>query len=233
MAGYKLWMAENAVKEEEHHLGRFLSHFRVDCVFDVGANRGQYRDVLRKRIGYKGLIISYEPLPAGIGEMQKKKAAESDDIWFIEPIALDEVAGEVEFNEMSSDQFSSFHIPSHEEISKFSQQNVVKNRLKIHSGTLADQLSKYHGILKFDRPFLKMDTQGHELSVFKGAGDRYKEFVGLQSELSMRKLYNDSLDYYEVINFYKSRGFELTALVPNNQGHFPDLVELDCIMYRK
>ena len=41
-------------------LSRFLSDFQVDCVLDVGANTGQYGVRLRQ-IGYRGLIVSFEP----------------------------------------------------------------------------------------------------------------------------------------------------------------------------
>ena len=33
--------------------------FSIDCVFDVGANMGQYALMLRKKVGYRGLIISF------------------------------------------------------------------------------------------------------------------------------------------------------------------------------
>jgi hypothetical protein len=85
----------------------------------------------------------------------------------------------------------------------------------------------------FQRPFLKMDTQGNDVRVFDGAGDSIGEFVGLQSELSIRKIYHDTGFYFETINHYMEKGFVVSALVPNNAGHFPDLIEIDCIMYQK
>src|SRR5690349_18103875 len=44
---------------EQEHLKRLLSHLEIDCVFDVGANVGQYATMLRKHAGYKGRIISF------------------------------------------------------------------------------------------------------------------------------------------------------------------------------
>ena len=43
---------------EEVHLQRFFEHYKIDCVFDVGANEGQYATMLRERVGYHGHIIS-------------------------------------------------------------------------------------------------------------------------------------------------------------------------------
>ena len=37
----------------------------------------------------------------------------------------------------------------------------------------------------------------------------------------------------ETIDAYRAKGFELSALVPNNAGTFPILVEIDCVMFRQ
>lgn len=58
-------------------------------------------------------------------------------------------------------------------------------------------------------------------------------FVGLQSELAIRKLYASSTDYREALSYYESLGFSLSAFVPNNAGHFPLMIETDCIMIRE
>ena len=43
------------------HLINVLESRNIDCIFDVGANSGQYGYFLRE-IGYKGYIISFEPV---------------------------------------------------------------------------------------------------------------------------------------------------------------------------
>ena len=86
--------------------------------------------------------------------------------------------------------------------------------------------------LGFKAPFLKLDTQGLDVDIVRSGRDIMHEFVGLQSELSMRRIYEHSVDFREAISFYQGLGFELSALVPNNSGCFPLLVEMDCIMVR-
>lgn len=77
-----------------------------------------------------------------------------------------------------------------------------------------------------------MDTQGHDAKVFLGAAESLARIVGLQSELSFVQLYDETPTAEETLANYRRAGFSLTALVPNNAGHFPDLLEMDCIMYR-
>src|SRR5579871_3544754 len=99
---------------EEVHLERFFKHYEVDCVFDVGANNGQYATLLRRRVGYKGSIVSFEPIPAAAALVREK--ASSDSNWYVEEAALDATSGHATFNVMQGKQFSSLHTPSEKEV---------------------------------------------------------------------------------------------------------------------
>lgn len=214
---------------EQIHLKRFFERYRVDCVFDVGANAGQYGLMLRQRVGYRGPIVSFEPTPSAAAVLLEKSAA--DPNWHVEQLALDRSAGISTFNVTADTEFSSLHSPSSAAAAIFSNQAAVVEQIQVKTSTLADVWTKYAALLQFRRPFLKMDTQGHDLAVAEGAGDTLRSFVGLQSELSVKCLYDGAPDYNKALQYYQSKGFELSAFVPNNQGHFPKLLETDCIMY--
>lgn len=215
---------------ERVHLRRFLAHFEVDCVFDVGANAGQYARMLRDAAGFTGNIISFEPIPELAAQLTA--AAASDPHWYVEEKALDREAGPASFNVMHSDQFSSLHRPNEDQPVFFHEQNRVSRSIPVMRSTLALEIERYRERLDFKRPFLKMDTQGNDLAVFEGAGASIATFVGIQSELPIKLLYEDSASFSDAIAAYGERGFELSAFVPNNEGHFPMLVETDCIFYR-
>ena len=219
-----------ALAFEWEHLRRFFAHFAVDCVFDVGANAGQYAKRLRTRVGYAGPIVSYEPIPELAAKI--RTAAALERAWFVEELALDATENHATLNIFESNPFSSLHSASETAEQEFPKQLRLERRIEVNTATLASELGKYQAKLRFKRPFLKMDTQGHDLSVAIGAGDRLRDFVGLQSELAIQRLYADSPSYEEALEFYRRSGFELSALVPNNLGHFPRLLEIDCIMFR-
>jgi FkbM family methyltransferase len=216
---------------EQTHLRRLLAHLDVDCVFDVGANTGQYASMLRRKARFKGRIISFEPIPEAAEELRRRAA--HDPLWTVEEIALADQPGVREFNIMASSEFSSLSDPRSDEVARFSALNRPVRTIPVKTQTLAEAFNRLQPEFGFRRPFLKMDTQGFDLAVLRGAGDILSRFVGFQSELSVRRIYKDAVDFREALTFYQSLGFDLSAFVPNNGGHFPALIEIDCIMVRR
>jgi len=86
--------------------------------------------------------------------------------------------------------------------------------------------------IDFQRPFVKLDTQGHDLRILLAAKN-IKKFVGFQSELSVKRLYEDAPKFDVAINKYIELGFDISALISNNGANFLDLVEFDCLMIRR
>jgi FkbM family methyltransferase len=217
-------------KWEQMQLQRLLRHLDVDCVFDIGANEGQYARMLRRSALYKGLIISFEPIPACAAVARNH--AKTDSQWVIEELAVSTQNGEQSFNVMHESQFSSFSAPNHKDVGAFAGRNDVAQSISVQSRTLSTVLHEMKQRYGFKRPFLKMDTQGYDIHIVRAGREVMPQFVGLQSELAVVKLYESSMDYREAIREYESLGFTLSALVPNNEGHFPRLLEIDCIMIR-
>jgi len=213
---------------EPEQLRRFLREFRIDCVFDVGANTGQYASRLR-HIGFGGLIISFEPIPEAAAVIAR--AARRDPAWIVKQLALDSRVRTVHFNVMKDSQFSSLHDPDHSATAAFADKNRVEQTIPVETQTIANLYPLLQAEYGFARPFLKLDTQGHDVDVVQGA-DRYiADFVGLQSELGLTTLYKGSKNFHEALVYYQTLGFKLSALIPNNAGAFPDLNEVDCLMY--
>src|SRR5579862_6855380 len=156
-----------ALAFEWEHLRRFFKHFAIDCVFDVGANAGQYARMLRTRLGYHGTIISYEPIPELATKL--RHAAARDSAWFVEELALDQAAGHCTLNVFASDRFSSLHAASEAGGQQFPKHMRLERRINVPTATLESEFERYQSRLGFKRPFLKMDTQGHDLKVAASA----------------------------------------------------------------
>ncbi|WP_313807718.1 FkbM family methyltransferase [Sphingobium sp.] len=208
-------------------LRRFLSAFAADCVLDVGANRGQYATMLRKDAGFAGTILSFEPNPEIFAELERNAA--SDRKWHVFNMALSDFDGTASFNIMAADQFSSLKKPSEQQDAIFAERNRVTRTVDMQCRRLEGLLPELKSVHGFARPFLKMDTQGHDLSVCEGAGGVLSEMAGVQTELGVRPIYEEGTGYRAMIDWLADRGFIPSAFFANNKGHFPLLVEMDGI----
>lgn len=208
-------------------LRRFLKQFSVDCVLDVGANRGQYATMLRKDAGFFGPILSFEPNPDVFAELSRRAAA--DGRWHVFNMALSDFDGTASFNIMAADQFSSLKKPAGDQDAIFQQRNLVTRTVDMQCRRLDTLLPELQAAHAFSRPFLKMDTQGHDLAVCEGAGDALAHLAGVQTELGVRPIYEGGTGYRAMIDWLGDRSFLPSAFFANNKGHFPLLVEMDGI----
>ena len=211
-------------------LRRFLDHFGIDCVIDVGANAGQYAMMLRKDVGFRGTILSFEPNPAVFATLER--AAASDPRWHAYNVALSDTDGRASFNIMAGDQFSSLNAPAEGVDGLFEDRTAVVRTAEVETWRLDSHwpdLAMRHDV---SVPFLKMDTQGHDRAVCDGAGNALALMAGVQTELAVRPLYAGATRYDEMVGLLRQRGFSPNAFFANNKGHFPLLVEMDGLFVR-
>ena len=140
---------------EQAHLQRLLRHFDVDCVFDVGANTGQYATMLRRKAGFGGRIISFEPIPEAADAVRKK--AKADPLWTLEEMALADTSESRLFHVMAGSEFSSLSAPRNDEVGRFSAMNRPVRSIMVRAETLANAFPRLQAKYGFKRPFLKMD----------------------------------------------------------------------------
>lgn len=86
--------------------------------------------------------------------------------------------------------------------------------------------------IKIDTPriFLKVDTQGYDLEVVKGAELVLGRIVGLQAELSVTPIYKNMPHYTKVLEYFESLDFALMNLFVVNRTSHQSILEYDCIM---
>src|SRR5262249_32287330 len=116
------------------HLRELLRRLDIDCVLDVGANAGQYRDFLRNKVFYDGIIVSFEPVAQHVQTLRERSRAARD--WHVEGYALGSREGSLPINVMVSDQFSSFLEPNPEAVSEFADLNKPARSETVNVHTL-------------------------------------------------------------------------------------------------
>jgi FkbM family methyltransferase len=212
------------------HLALLFERYGVDCVLDVGANRGQYGRELRLA-GYRGRLVSFEPVQVLCEEL--REVAAGDAAWTVQSVALGREAGVTEINVTRHDVFSSFRQPAAFAAHRFGQATEMARHERVTVRRLEDVLDELFDAGPPPRCFLKMDTQGFDLEVFAGLGRWAEHVVGLQSEVAAIPLYTEMPRMAEAIARYEAAGFELTGLFPISRDESTGrVIEFDCVMVR-
>jgi len=215
----------------ESHLKILFNQLNINLVFDVGANIGQYGSLLRKKVGYKGHIISFEPVKEVFHNLRTNIAHDSK--WTAYNYALGASDGFSKINVTSSTDFSSFLKPNefaHAIRPSDSKVNRVEEVTVKTLDSIYSEVISRTGI-ESPRVFLKMDTQGFDHEVIKGTKGTIEGIFGLQSELSVKPIYENMPTYIESLNLYRDKGFEITAIYPVSRDDLTlQLIEMDCIL---
>ena len=201
----------------------------VSLVVDVGANVGQYAKALLRH-GYRGRIVSYEPVAAAHASLTA--AAADYEKWSVAPrAAVGDRAGDVTINVSAASDMSSI-LP----MSGAAQQRFTGDRYVGQESapmvTLADELPQLAAA--HARIFVKSDTQGYDDRVLDGIGACIDRVVGLQIELSMEAVYEGQPRYLDMLARLESLGYEPCLVIPGYWSRqFGTMVEFDVVAFRR
>jgi len=213
-----------------HPLARRKSIFdtyAVDLVLDVGANIGQYGSELRS-IGYKGRIASFEPLSSAYGLLSER--ATHDPQWEVENHALGDEEGAATINIAGNSYSSSLldmlpaHVKSEPASGYVGTEDIRIRTLDTVFPTLVRGAKNI---------YLKIDTQGFEESVLKGAKSSLQHIDTLQLEMSLTPLYANELLFNEMYQLLIDKGYQLIAIEPGfTDSKTGQLMQVDGIFHR-
>ena len=205
---------------ELSRLKRLLEALDVNCVLDVGANTGQFAEEVRG-IGFRGLIVSFEPLQHEFAELSRRFS--QDPQWRGFPFALGAAPCHTTINVVPRLTVLSSLLELRRAIPGVQTQPVEVKRLDAIFQSVADGI-------RAPRVLLKMDTQGYDLNVFEGARACLDRIVALQSELSVAPLYQNMPHYLEALRTYEQAGFSLYHLALVTRTQEGGIQELNCLM---
>jgi FkbM family methyltransferase len=167
--------ANPAASGEKRLIGHLASRMPAEgdvVVFDVGANVGDYASIALDLWGDRVALTCFEPSPGTFALLEQNLAGRANVV--LENVGLSDTEGELEFHTGGPG-------------SKMASVHERRSRADTADSTTTEQvqvrtLDSYcaeHGIGRID--LLKMDVEGHELSVLRGAtamlGSRAVRFV--------------------------------------------------------
>jgi len=186
-----------------------LSEEKIDLLLDVGANTGQYA-ISMFNSGYKGRIVSFEPLTDAYEELKKNQSKFPG--WEVfERCAIGDYTGSTIIN-VSANSHSSSILP-------INDTHLAAAPSAKYIGQVETPIFTLDSIFEnltagSERVCLKIDTQGFEDKVLAGASGSLYKIRLLQLELSLIPLYGGSKTVEWMIPYLRKAGFEPVFFLP-------------------
>jgi len=209
-------------------LATLFSIYKVDTIFDIGANIGTSVQGFRA-IGFYNKIVSFEPIKYLFSQIELKAA--KDPNWIIENFALGDTNTEIYINVSGGHAGASSILEMTDNVKQNAPDQEVVRQEKIEVKTLDSIIDKYypHG----NNLFLKIDVQGYEKKVLEGGKHSLSRVVGLKIEMSLIKNYEEETLWIEMYQFLYDLGFRLILIENgwyNSLTH--ELYQIDGIFFR-
>jgi FkbM family methyltransferase len=190
---------------------------------DIGAHSGSFTDDIEKYYVIENAILA-EPIPSLASHLNNKYQAKKYSIY---PNVVSEKDGDqIDFyiNEFAETSSILKIQTQMEELSEVKAKLVEK--VTVTTRTL-DALVKQENFSKID--LLKIDVQGSEHLVIKGAEIALKKTRFVWIELSLKPLYHGTSMYYEIIKQMQESGFILLELSPGYRSPKQELLQVDAL----
>jgi len=205
-----------------------LKNKDINLIIDVGANSGQYASSLREH-GYSGLIISIEPLPDAFSELSSRFSG--DDGWVGYNCACGNITEQRQINISEDSVCSSLVTPTESFLRSIPTAKTVTS-LGVDVYPLDDLLKDIP--VEDYNVLLKIDVQGFERNVLKGATNILYKAQFVEIELSVAGGYSETFGIKEGVDFLLELGFSLYSL---GRGHSDEnsgqLMDADFIFEKK
>lgn len=183
-----------------------LINARDPIIFDIGAHVGSITKIYRSLFP-RAFIHSFEPFPQSFQELLKN--TEGDSRIFCHQKAASCKDGNAIFNANINSATNSL-LATDDRGSSFWGDGLLDtiSRIQVNTTTV-DIFCKETGISNID--ILKMDVQGAEFSVLKGATDMLKnqQIALIYTELILCPTYKNQNKFHEYLSFLASFGYEL------------------------
>jgi FkbM family methyltransferase len=195
-----------------------------DCVLDVGANKGQFALFARSRFP-NARILSFEPLPRPVAKFER--VFRQDPRIKIIRAAVSKNRGTLTMHVTEHDDSSSALGVGNAQREIFNTREV--DQCEVPCGPLSDFVAE--GDLG-SRNLLKIDVQGLELEVLRGAEPLLDQFAAIYCEVSFIELYVGQPLASEIIVFLAGHGFRLTGTYNTSLSAKGQPVQADMMFIR-
>jgi FkbM family methyltransferase len=187
------------------HLRLLFQTLGINCVIDVGAHYGEFGRDLRRFVGYRGRIASFEPTSEAYAKLERRAASDAE--WHTAQYALGAGPDKREINVIRYTSANSFLAPSQFAVDQFGHDVDVVGREQVKIRTLDEMFGWCIDGIPRPCVYLKLDTQGYDMEVLRGATKTIVPVVAMQSEVSVQPIYKSMLRMLEAFEQFETLGF--------------------------
>lgn len=172
-------------------------------VIDIGANIGAHTLPLAEVVGPSGRVIAFEPTQFAFGKLIKNISLNENLSSRIIPVQA-MLVSDLD-TKVSEAIYSSWPVDGSKDV-----HSQLRGRLMDTAGSVATTLDKAIEDISIDHiDFIKLDVDGHELEVLKGA----KKILGAYSPVILMELapyaYSNPVDFDQVLQLIWDYGYHL------------------------
>jgi FkbM family methyltransferase len=196
------------------NLIEIIKKLDIKTVYDIGANQGHWS------INAKSFLPEAKFYLFEASNYYKERLQNTGLDFFIELLS-DEVGKEVDFYDSTASGESYY------------KENTIWNINFIPKKILTNTIDNFVLTNNIPLPeFIKLDTQGSELDILKGASDTMKNVKVILTEMPIIEYNEGAPDIQEYLNYFDKAGFYPMNL---EQAHHLDnvLVQIDIVFLRK
>ncbi len=199
----------------------------VSVVFDVGANVGQFAKDLRRH-SYRGLIFSFEPVSKVYERLSKN--FKKDARWHGLQLGVGSLSGNFDIQISANSGLStSFLEMDKVHLENFPESHYIKSE-NVRVVTLSEQIKDL--AVDISKLAVKIDVQGLELEVLRGAIEEIAEVQCLLIEVSLTSLYVGEPTLNEIITFLENHNHKIVDVFRGVRSRSGDLLQIDVISVR-
>lgn len=203
---------------------RNIDELKLTHVLDVGANAGQFGIDIR-RYGFNGQILSFEPVSQTFTLLSK--TTKNRQPWKALQLGLGAIESEQTINVSGNAGLSSSLLEMGTvHLESFPDSATVSNQ-KVTISTLDNQLEA----LRIDprRIMLKLDVQGYEAEVLRGAVKSLKVIPLCYLEVSLVPLYKGETTFLPILNLLAEAGHDVIDVFRGIKAKDGQLLQMDIL----
>lgn len=192
---------------------------------DIGASSGEFAKNVKKYFGFKKALL-IEPIPCNVDILKN-----AFNNVLVCQCAVSDKAEKKMFNWYKF-HYSSSLLNTLEGANSSGRKNkkFLCKKIPVQVKTLDSILKSYRFQEKID--LLKIDVQGSELDVLRGAKNCLEKAQFIFLEVSFKKIYKKACLFYEIDSFLKKKSFMLVSLQEGYRNRKGELIQADAL-YKK